>query len=101
MSKKPPFEIHPETGKYIVKLPKPVVYNEQNFEQLLVNPDPTCGDLAEMDKEESNVGKALALVAALSNVPLGVIKKSHSENIKVYSKVVETVMGESLETGGS
>lgn len=66
-----------------------VTYNELTFRR------PKTGDMMILDKFDGEMSKMVALIAAISDVPIQVVKEADFADFTAISEVVAPLLGES------
>lgn len=82
-------------------LKTPVTHNGVTYKELTFR-RPKTGDMMVLDKFDGDMSKMVALIAAISDVPIQAIKEADFADFTAISEVVAPLLGESqpqAETG--
>lgn len=82
---------------YILVLKKPVTLGTEYVSLTLT--EPTCGQVDEATKRDTNHGTNIALISLVAKVPEGVARKLSYTDYKEAVKYLENFTENTLETG--
>lgn len=87
-------------GSVTVPLLKPVQHGERSVSEVTLRGEPTVADLEAMDKAKGEVEKSLYLIAELSGLSVGCLRKVKAMDFAAIGEALNDVLGNgSMETG--
>jgi hypothetical protein len=74
-------------------LVKPVTHAGKTYTEIVIDREPTVGDLAAMDEFSGDIMKTVAVIASLSGVPIPAIKAIAAREFGALADKVTPLLG--------
>lgn len=88
-----------DDGSYLVQLEYPLDREKQGPLTEVRVRRPTVGDLEAMDRVDRPVEKTVTLVASLSGLPMGLVRRLDAQDFKSLGKIVESFVEGKTSSG--
>lgn len=88
-------------GSVTMLLNRPIKLVEGELVELKFRDEVTAGDVEESEKSEGQAGQACRLIAALTGVSYGNVRKLRLDDLNLAALIVGMISGKGQETGGT
>lgn len=88
------------TDAVTYELKKPITVDNKTYTNFTFR-EATAGDLVVGDKFDGNLGKTLAILACMADVPLNVMKAVKASDLGPLTDATAPLLGESITAAGS
>lgn len=84
---------------HTIQLLRPFDYGKERVESVVIEKEPTAGDLVDIMNETKNGNQALRMVAACTGWPDPKVKMLKARDFQAVLKIVQPFLGDGPETG--
>lgn len=103
VQEKPADGVAPEVVEIVfphtVTLFKPFDYGKERVEKVVLEHEPTAGDLVDIMNEKKNGDQALRMVSACTGWPDPKVKMLKARDFQAVLKIIQPFLGDGPETG--